>query len=75
LLPSMVHIHIVDIKSVLCEALMCRGLVKHKDRSAIRVGVVKDSDCMSELVDQLGEIPPYVKVLSEVSNLSGFKRR
>jgi hypothetical protein len=75
LLPSMVHIHIVDIKSILCQALMCRGWVKYKDRSAITVGVVEDSDCISELVNQLGEIPPWVKVLSRISNLSSFKRR
>ena len=35
--------------------------------------VIKDFDSMLELVDQLVEIPPHIKTLSRVGNLSGFK--
>jgi len=35
--------------------------------------VLKDFNCMLELVDQLVEIPPVVKALSWVSDLSCLK--
>ncbi len=75
LLFSRVHIHIVDVEGVLCKALMCRGPIKYKDRNASWVCVLKDIDCMFELLDQLGEIPPHIEALSRVGNLSGVKCR
>ena len=64
LLPSMVNIHVIDIESVICEALMCRGSVKDKDCGAIWMCVVEHLNCMPELLNQLGEIPPIVMALS-----------
>src|SRR5712691_12686531 len=73
LLLSMAHIHIVDIEGVFGEALVCGGSVKDKDRNMIWMCVLEDLDCVLELIDQLGEIPPCVKALSGVGNLSCFK--
>ena len=75
LLFSRVHVHIVDIEGILHEALVYRGPIKHEDRNASWVCVLKNIDCMFELLDQLGEILPHIEALSRVGNLSGFKCR
>ena len=74
LLPSVVHIHIVNIEGVFRKAPVCRGAVKDKDRDTIWMCVIEDLNRMFELIDQLGEVPPRVEALSEVGNLSCFKR-
>jgi hypothetical protein len=73
LLPSMVHIHIVNIEGVFCKAPMCRGAVKDEDCNTLCMCVVEDLDCVFELTDQLGEIPPRVEALSGVGDLLCFK--
>ena len=73
LLFSGVHVHIVDVKGILHKALVCRGPIKHKDRNASWVYVLENINCMFELLDQLGEIPPHIKALSGVGIFSGFK--
>ena len=60
----MAHIHIVDIESVFCKALVCRGSVKDKDCDIIWMSVLKDHNCVLDLINQLGEILPHIEALS-----------
>jgi hypothetical protein len=69
----MVHIYIIDIESIICEALVYRGLVTDKDCSVIWICMVEHLNCMPKLLNQLGEIPPIVMALSGISDLSDFK--
>jgi hypothetical protein len=52
---------------------MCRAAVKDKDCDTLCMCVVEDLDHVFELTNQLGEIPPRVKALSGVGDLSCFK--
>ena len=73
LLLSMAHIYIVDIEGIFSEALMCRELVKDEDCNQIWMCVLEDLDCVLEVLNQLGKIPPCIKALSGVCNLLCFK--
>jgi hypothetical protein len=54
---------------------MCRRLIECEDTNTIWVGEFKDLDHDFELLDQLGEIPPCIKSLSRVDDLSSFECR
>jgi hypothetical protein len=73
LFSAWVNVHAANIECILCITFMCRGSVEYKDCCAIWMGVLKDHDCVLELFDQLGKVPPTVKPLSRICNLSCLK--